>query len=307
MGGSHDSESTPESRQMRSLAMKIIVPIAILTAIAMAVLWPKQGLEITGYAPAEQLKARVISVYVEPCADGMDLEPNGCGTATIELDRDAASGKSLEVDLPSGPGEPVVTTGDKVLVIEGDSLGQVNYTIVDHQRTTYLWMLGIAFVLALLAFGRLKGLTALLGLAVTFGILLFFLVPAILAGESPVVVAVVGTSAIALTVLYMTHGFSMTTTVAVLGTLAALVLTGGLALFSVAAMHLSGITDDVAQSVYVTHGVNMQGLLIASIMIGSLGVLDDVTVTQAATVAELSYANPDSSFMELYRAASRIG
>ena len=78
-------------------------------------------------------------------------------------------------------------------------------------------------------------------------------------------------------------------------------------MLSVAAMNLSGITDDVAQSVYVTHGVNMQGLLIASIMIGSLGVLDDVTVTQAATVAELSYANPNSSFMELYHAASRIG
>lgn len=307
MGGSHRHEATEETRRMRSLAMKIIVPIAILTAIAMAVLWPKQGIEITGYAPAEQLKARVISVYQEPCEDGIELQPNGCGTATIELERDAKTGKSTEVDLPAGPGEPVVMTGDKVLVIEGDSLGQVTHTIVDHQRTNYLWMLGIAFVLALLAFGRMKGLTALLGLAVTFAMLLFFMVPAMLAGESPVVVAVVGTTAIALTVLYMTHGFSLTTTVAVLGTLAALLLTGGLALFSVAAMHLSGITDDVAQSVYVTHGVNMQGLLIASIMIGSLGVLDDVTVTQAATVAELSYANPDSSFMELYRAASRIG
>ena len=107
-----------------------------------------------------------------------------------------------------------------------DALGEVTHTIVDHQRSTQLWVLAMAFVVALIAFGRWRGLTALVGLGATFAMLLFFVVPAILAGESPVLVAVVGSSAIALTVLYLTHGFSLTTTVAVLGTLSALVLPG---------------------------------------------------------------------------------
>lgn len=307
MGHHHGDQPVPESRQMQRLALMVIVPLALLTLMGLALLWPFSGISDSGYAPAEQQGARVISVNSKPCADGIEQEPNGCGTATIELDKDAEIGKSLEVELPSGPGEPQISAGDQVWVISGEALGEETHTIVDHQRANYLWILCLAFVLALLAFGRWRGITALVGLAATFLMLLFFVVPAILAGESPILVAIVGTSAIALTVLYITHGFSLTTTIAVLGTLAALVLTGLLALLFVGVMHLSGITDDVAQSVYVTHGVNMQGLLIAAIMIGSLGVLDDVTVTQSATVAELAHANPESSFGELYGAASRIG
>jgi uncharacterized membrane protein len=142
---------------------------------------------------------------------------------------------------------------------------------------------------------------------VTFLVLLVFVVPAILDGRPPVLVAVVGSAAIALSVLYLTHGLVSSTTVALLGTLTSLALTGALAQLCTAALHLSGITDDVSQSVRTTHGVDMAGLLVASIVIGSLGVLDDVTVTQAATVTELADADPGFGFARLYRAASRVG
>jgi uncharacterized membrane protein len=95
--------------------------------------------------------------------------------------------------------------------------------------------------------------------------------------------------------------------VAVLGTLVALTLTGVLSAVTVSALHLTGMTDDLSTSVGMSLEINMQGLLLTGIVIGSLGVLDDVTITQAATVTELAQANPAYGFMDLYRAASRVG
>jgi uncharacterized membrane protein len=141
---------------------------------------------------------------------------------------------------------------------------------------------------------------------VTFALLLFFVVPAILAGEPPLLVALVGAAAITLAVLYLTHGFALSTTVAVIGTLVSLALTGLLSAAAVSALHLTGITDDISTSLGTSHALNMEGLLLAGIVIGSLGVLDDVTVTQATTVTELARANPAYSVGELYRAGSRV-
>ena len=133
------------------------------------------------------------------------------------------------------------------------------------------------------------------------------MVPAILAGEPPLLVAIVGSAAIILVVLPLTHGFGVSTTVAVAGTLASLTLTGLLASWSVSAMHLTGFADESSTNLGVIYGLNLEGLLLAGIVIGSVGVLDDVTVTQAATVTELARANPESGFLDLYRAASRVG
>lgn len=194
-----------------------------------------------------------------------------------------------------------------MLLISTDGPDGQLHAIVDHQRGTQLWLLAAAFAIAVIAFGRWRGLTALVGLAVTFGVLLFFVVPAVLAGSPPLLVAIVGSSAIVLSVLYLTHGFNLATTVAVLGTLAALTLTGVLSAVTVASLRLTGITDDLSASVQMTHQVNMEGLLLAGIVIGSLGVLDDVTVTQAATVREVAHANPSYRLGELYGAGSRVG
>ena len=133
------------------------------------------------------------------------------------------------------------------------------------------------------------------------------MVPAILAGSPPLLVAIVGSAAIMLTVLYLTHGLAATTIVAVLGTLASLTLTGVLSALAVSALHLTGVTDDLSLAVGMTQGVNTEGLLLAGIVIGSLGVLDDVTVTQSATIAELARANPAYGALQLFRAGSRVG
>jgi uncharacterized membrane protein len=211
------------------------------------------------------------------------------------------------VDLPNEPGSPRVAEGDKVVLLHDKVPDAPDYSIVDHQRSAQLWLLAGALAVALIAFGRWRGFTALVGLAVTFGVLFLFIAPAILAGEAPLLVAIVGASAIMLTVLYLTHGFALSTTVALIGTLASFALTGLLSAAAVTALHLTGVTDDISMSVGTTYRVDMQGLLLAGIVIGSLGVLDDVTVTQAATVNELARANPQFRAGQLYVAASRVG
>jgi uncharacterized membrane protein len=112
---------------------------------------------------------------------------------------------------------------------------------------------------------------------------------------------------VVLAVLYLTHGLGRSTTVAVAGTLASLLLTGLLSVLAVSAMKLSGAGDESSFLLGQSRGVDLRGLLLAGILIGSLGVLDDVTVTQAVTVEELARANPGFGVRQLYAAATRVG
>ena len=318
MGAHHGRHAALESRRMRRTALAVIAPVALLTAAAMIWLWPGDTPAPENGGALEQVEGTVTEVQEEECPEqpaadadspttSTGTATNRCGTATVDVTTGSDEGQEVETPLPSGPGAPEVGEGDRVWLVETSSPDGTTYAIVDHQRGTELWILAAAFALAVVAFGRLRGLTALAGLAVTFAVLLLFVVPAILDGEPPLLVAIVGSAAIMLTVLYLTHGFALSTTVAVLGTLAALALTGVLSAITVGALHLTGVSDDLSTFVSSTHAVNMQGLLLAGIVIGSLGVLDDVTVTQAATVNEVARANPSYGVRDLYRAGTRVG
>jgi uncharacterized membrane protein len=294
----------------RRLTLSLLIPAVLLTALGMLLLWPSDlpTSSDSGDGPV-RVFGQVLAIEEQPCPpvpEG-DQAATGCGVVTVQLD----DGAEITTEIPAGPGAVQVATGDDVILLalddpEGGS--DLGYSIIDHQRTTSLWWLGAVFALAVIAFGRWRGLTALAGLAVTFVILLFFIVPAILDGKSPVLVAIVGAAAIMLTVLYLTHGFSTTTSVAVAGTLISLAITAGLSGAAVAFTHLTGVADETSNFLTITQGeVNMRGLLLAGIVIGSLGVLDDVTVTQSATVSELALANPAYGFRQLYGSAIRIG
>jgi uncharacterized membrane protein len=288
----------------------ILVPIvvaAVATLAAMVWLWPADR---SGARQQEELGTVAGTIVAIDCpkpAAGAEGMPQECGaTVTVASGRDA--GERVEARSPSGPGAQQYTPGDKVklTVVPGPS-GQRIYQISDFQRGRPLLMLAVAFALAVVAFGRWRGLTALAGLAVTFAVLVLFVVPGILAGQQPLLIAIVGSAAIALTVLYLTHGFTLSTSIAVVGTLASLTLTGLLSVAAIDAVHLSGLTDE--NSFYLRQGyeINLQGLLLAGIVIGSLGVLDDITVTQVAAVNELAAASPTYRFRQLYRAATRVG
>jgi uncharacterized membrane protein len=306
------------SRHTRRLVTAVLVPAALATIVAMIILWPGR-VHLAANQAAGQGGVRgagtVTAVDEQTCpppAPGSE-QPEGwtqrCGSATVRVTDGPGSGSRTTVDLPQGPGAARLHVGDDVVLLYfPDAVpGGRAYAVVDHERgTPMIWMLLLTAV-AILVFGRWRGLSSLLGLAISFAVLLLFVIPAILRGSPPLLVAVIGASAIMFAALYLTHGVNVHTSVAVAGTLASLVLTGVLGVAFTGAMHLTGIANDDDSYLSATRGtIDMRGLLLAGIVIGALGVLDDVTVTQAATVAEMAQAGR-SSRLQLYRAASRVG
>ncbi|KAB1128521.1 YibE/F family protein, partial [Micromonospora sp. AMSO12t] len=244
--------------------------------------------------------------------EGSPDAPQGpCGTVTVRVQDGPDAGQQVETPVPVGPGAPTVAVDDEIILVEltdpADPTAST-YNIAEHQRGKPLVWLVALFAAAIVAFGRWRGLAALGGLAASFAILLTFVLPGISAGNPPLLVAVVGAALIMFVVLYLTHGVTAQTSVAVLGTLGSLVLTGVLGTIATAATHLTGFGSEDATTLSMYQAdVDLHGLLLAGIIIGSLGVLDDVTVTQAATVTELAHANPGLSRTQLYRAATRVG
>lgn len=310
MGAGHGhGDPVKPGRTAIRFALWIIIPTALIGVVGMVLLWPGETPDTASQA-AEEISGTVVGLSLHECPEipGMENNPDAptrCGQVSVELE----TGELVVTNLPNGANAPYVDLGDDVVLIHlPDSMeGEYSHHIVDHDREMPLWILGIAFALAVVAFGRWRGVLALVGLAATFVVLLLFIVPAILSGEQPLLVAIVGACVIMLAVLYLTHGFSTATTIAVIGTLTSLVLTGVLSALAVQMTRLTGIADDDSNFLAAFHGVNMQGLLLAGILIGSLGALDDVTVTQASAVTELARANPKLRPLQLYRSAARIG
>ncbi|MEV0607360.1 YibE/F family protein [Polymorphospora rubra] len=315
----HHGPAGPASAHTRRAVFAILIPAAVATLVGLLVLWPGDRATSAAADPTERAYGEVVRVVEEPCPEGDPTvgesteDPGGlggwpCGSADVRIDEGAGTGQTATVELPRGPGSPSVDVGDDVvlLVLEGMVPGSVAYTITDHQRgQPMIWLIALTAAV-IIGFGRWRGLSAIAGLAVSFGVLLLFVIPAILAGSSPLLVAVVGAATIMFAVLYLTHGTSVHTSVAILGTLVALVLTGLLGAGFTALIELTGVGSEESAYLAVMQGnVDMRGLLLAGIIIGALGALDDVTVTQAMTVAEL--ARHPTSRRNLYRAAARVG
>jgi uncharacterized membrane protein len=182
------------------------------------------------------------------------------------------------------------------------------YQFSDFERKTPLLILAGLFAALVIATARWKGLRALLGLVGSLIVIVFFVVPAILDGESPTGVALVGSLAVMFVTIPLAHGLGPKSVAACLGTAASLVLTLFLAATFVEASHLSGLSSE--EAVYLnatTAGVSIRGLLLAGMVIAALGVLDDLTVTQASTVLALRQANAGFGFGDLFRRAIGVG
>ena len=269
MGGHHRRPDEHELGRTPRAAWLVLAPIALLTVVAMAWLWPTEDLAPPeGQGGATQFDGSITAIERKECTEDLTDDVNGCGTATVVLeapedDPRADPAETAEVALPNGPGAPEVAEGDDVVLILNETPDGESYAIVDHQRGTGLAVLVGAFVLAMVAFGRWRGVSALAGLGVTFLLLLYFVVPAILAGSPPLLVAIVGSAAIMLTVLYLTHGLGGRDH-------------GGRARhprpasrspgcsprWPSRALHLTGVTDDLSLAVGMTQGVNTEGLLL---------------------------------------------
>ncbi len=307
--GSHHSAPVPP--QVRRLLTFILIPCILATLVGMAVLWPGdlegEGPEI-GF-PTDLLDATVVSVASVKCQSDDGGEQFDCTRVRARLTEGPNDGKTIVMESTEGADAVKLEKGDRVVL--GRSPGSppgLEYYFADYQRGWSLFILLVIFIAIVVALGRWRGVFAILGLGVSLLIVVKFVLPAILAGSSPIAVAIVGSAGIMFIALYLAHGVSVRTTTAVLGTLVALGLTGILASIFVRAGRLTGFTSEEAIFLQISAGqINLRGLILAGIIIGSLGVLDDVTVTQASAVWELRAANPTMSRVKLYRSALRIG
>jgi uncharacterized membrane protein len=305
-GHDHDAPSQPAPAHVRWLLGLILGPLLIGTLVGLVLLWPTKPSPVQTTSPP-RVAGTVLDVREPPCDGGAKAQ--GCPSATVRLTSGDRSGAIVTAAVPEGPHAPKLQAGDRVVLSFARAApAELQYEVVDFQRQLSLVLLAAGFAVAVVVLGRLRGLAALAGLVVTFALLLIFVLPAILAGSSPLLVAIVGSAAIMLVALYLTHGVTARTTVAVVGTLVSLVLTGLLAAAAIEASRFTGLaTEDAAVLGSVVAGVDLRGLLLAGVIIGSLGVLDDVTVTQASAVWELRQANAELGARGLYRAGLRIG
>ncbi|MGW0518742.1 YibE/F family protein [Crossiella sp. NPDC003009] len=302
----------PVSRRVRTLLTALLAPLALAAVLGGILLYPFGSRQATGGdlgLNRTPVHAEVTAVSQEPCPSGGQGE--SCQAVMAKLTDGPGAGATVRLAVPLGPSAPKFTIGDAVVLAysgEGNPREGTAYELVDFQRGLPLGVLAAIFALAVLVLARWRGLAALGALALSFLVLMYFMLPAILAGKSPLAVAVVGAGIIMFAALYLTHGFSARTSTAVLGTLASLLLIGFLGAAFVGLTHLTGLDEDTTNLITLLgRPVDTQGLLLAGIIIGALGVLDDVTVTQASAVWELRRANPALNWRRLYAAGLRIG
>ncbi|WP_307523039.1 YibE/F family protein [Streptomyces umbrinus] len=330
-GHSHShGPAAPVSMHLRKVIAAVLIPFAAAVVVGLVVLWPggAPGHERTGVGFDRQTQqATVTKVDKVDCksvnasgetptgdtstAEGSSAQQQASGSckkATVRVDTGKDKGRTFtEIVQPDSSRQ--LEQGQKVIVAYApDAPKELQYSVTDVNRKLPMTVLAGIFAVAVVLVGRMRGVMALVALAASFLILTFFILPAILQGSNPLVVAVVGASAIMLIALYLCHGLSARTSVAVLGTLLSLLLIGLLGSLFIDWASLTGNTDDNTGLIHGLYpSIDMSGLLLAGIIIGSLGVLDDVTVTQTSAVWELHEANPTMGWRGLYRAGIRIG
>ena len=294
----------------RQRLLLAVVGVLVLAVLAGAVaLWPRGRLaEPAGGGQADPTRlvpATLTSVQTVPC---QEAEPGLPGSTCIKVRARPDGAEEVEFDTTDPTGD-TFRSGQRVRLSILEQAGQPTfYNIRDLERGRPMVALAALFVLAVIAFGRWQGVRSLIGLACSFAVIVGFVVPAILRGQSPVPVALVGAMAIMLASLYLSHGVGRKTTAAVVGTALALALTGALTAGFVGLAALTGLTSEEALNAsFQVGGISLQGLLLAGIILGGLGVLDDVTVSQASLVFELRRADPAASFAELVRGAMAVG
>lgn len=278
---------------------------ALLVVIGLIALWPGGGSEGTDPLglDGDPVKASVGSVDEAPCSFDALL---ACKLVGLVISEGEFSGERFELEWPI---DSTISAGDGVLVdLVETSDGTRQAIFYDFQRGTPMLLLVIVFVAAIVVLGRWRGVGALAGLAMSFVVIVMFALPALLEGSNSIAVALVTAGAIAFIALFLAHGRGLATAAALLSTFASLALTGLLAWVFLSASKFTGFGDEnVGFLDALGSQIDPRGLLLAGVVIGSLGVLDDVTVTQVSAVWELKRASPDAGFGELYGRALRIG
>jgi uncharacterized membrane protein len=303
----------------------VLGALGLAILVGLIALWPQERRVDLGPAVADDIeKAKVISVSTEGCEA---FAGPGCKLYEIELRSGPHEGERSSINLPGGESEelaPELQAGDEISVTPNTAPGvdpglqeelpiddpaSQPFGFVDFERGTPLLWLVVIFSALVVALSRWQGVRSLIGLGVSLLIVTQFLVPAILDGKSPLMVALVGAAAIMAATITLTHGLAVKSAAAMLGTTASLLLTALLALLFIELAHISGFASEQATLIKSATGgrLSLEGLVLAGFVVGALGVLDDVTVSQASTVAALRKADPRQRLGTLYRRALSVG
>jgi uncharacterized membrane protein len=292
-----------------------IVATAVATVVGLVVLWP----DGTGRAEAieeaatlglvtEQFDATVESVLEGECSYSSPDDPQQCRSYTVIVHEGPDAGAIValpEYNLTIGALAPILASGDAIKL--GYEPTTAYYFYGDRDRGSTLLWLAALFAVVVIGLARWRGVSALVAMAMTVVMLVGFVAPSVLDGNDPIWVAVVAGSAIAFVSLYLTHGLTPTTTVALAGTLGALLLTLVVSALFFDLAAFSGLATEEGLTLPLVADVDVSSLLLAGAVIGALGALDDVTVTQVATVAELHHRNPRLTIAELVSSGIRVG
>lgn len=237
--------------------------------------------------------------------------PDGTGCSTLQVQVEGED-EPVQVAVPPDVLDSGIGEGDKVEILrtptpEAEDGAEASYSYFATERGGTLLWLAVFFVVVVVAIARWRGVFAILGLAFGGIVVWWWMLPALLDGAPGVGVALTGAAAIMFVVLYTTHGFSLRTSTALAGTILGIVLTAGIGVVAIGDARLTGVSDESGQ-ILATFGVlDFQALLGCALVIAGLGVLNDVTITQASAVWELRAVSPEASRAEVFASAMRIG
>ncbi|MBT2530683.1 YibE/F family protein [Arthrobacter sp. ISL-48] len=342
MGSGHSHTSTGHSeptagavaarRKANRILAAVLVPLTLLTVVAMAMLWPsgsKEGVTLANpYSAAPGVTfdtGKIQSVVVESCMQGSAAGPSSgsdnqqgqpgtdCTFAFTEPDQGGSPVKVvINPDVAKSHG---VKPGDQIRYLNlsqapgaSASQGSPAYIFVDFVRTLPIVLLALLYAVVVIAVARWRGLRALIGLVGAYFVLGSFMLPGLVEGKPPLLLALVGATVIMIGVLYFAHGFSARTSTALLGTMFGLAITAVLAAWATDAANLAGVgSHDAATLINTSANISISGVILCGLIISGLGVLNDVTITQSSAVWELYELAPDSSARKLFTSAMRIG
>ncbi|AMY20427.1 MULTISPECIES: YibE/F family protein [Nocardiaceae] len=328
MSHDHFSGPAPIGRTAARVVVGLLTVIGLAAVVGMILLWPS-GRDVAVPAPFQSSTGgavtteygTVVSQDIGPCGSPSNgrvfassptpptVSGFDCRRSIVTIDTGTNEGTRTLLEITPGPGTPDLRVGEEIRLVRGtDDTGTAIYAFDDYSRTLPLALVAAIFAVVICVVARWRGLRALIGLGIALGVLVVFVLPAILDGRSAILVALVGGTVILYGVLYLAHGPNLRTSSALLGTvvsmgIAAVLSEGAIRLTSVTGLSEEQNTDVQA---YLDH-VSITGLLLAGFIIGSLGVLNDVTITQASAAFELASLDPDATRRSIFASAMRVG
>ena len=318
-------QSRASSRRRISLLLAfVLTPLGLTAIIGMVATWPGAPQSTVGTlvdVAVEYPTARVFDSSVERCEGTIEnRQPDGrvpdfveCLKIFADVTSGSQEGRRIELWAMATTLPEDVPAGTELVVerYPATATDPEFWAWHDFERTVPLATFALAFAILTVVVAGMRGLRSLVGLALAFAVIGAYILPGLVAGENALLIGLFGSTLIMIVVLYLAHGLSQRTSTALLGTLAGLALTAALGVLGARVAHLSGVTSEdtyrLAGLLGEQGAAALRGLFLCGVVLAGLGVLNDVTITQASAVWELRESSPSASRRQLFARAMRIG